>query len=188
MRVRDIPWSDIRAVGVELTVLLVYPLRHAHWPFLLTAEIPTLRWGEMPFAIGVVLLLTLPLPVSALWWFEGLGDLEAARICVSWLLLVTLIGAWTRPRTAQRRRWQPGRCSSAPSRFSGPSSAWSRQNASGVTARPLPMHIDPNDIDPDLEQRHRDAMLDLVLAWGTLDGALGMALARLLGKPVRSRC
>jgi len=93
---REIPWSDIRAIAVELVLLLVYPLRHAHWPFLLAAEIPTLPWGEMPFAIGVFLLLTLPLPVSALWWFEVLGNLEAARICVSWLLLVTGIGAWTR--------------------------------------------------------------------------------------------
>ena len=45
------------------------------------------------------------------------------------------------------------------------------------------MHIDPDDIAPDLEQRHRDAMLDLILAWGSLDGALGMFLSRLLGKP-----
>ncbi len=37
--------------------------------------------------------------------------------------------------------------------------------------------IDPNDITPDLEQRHRDAMLDLVLAWGELDGALGILLS-----------
>jgi hypothetical protein len=96
MRVRKIPWSDIRAVGVELVLLLVYPLRNAHEPFLLAAEIPMLRWGEMPFAIGLFLLLTLPLPVSALWWFEVLGDLEAARICVGWLLLVTGIAAWTR--------------------------------------------------------------------------------------------
>ena len=94
---RKIPWSDIRAVGVELVHLLVYPFRHAHVPFLLAAEIPTLRWSEMPFAIGVFLLLTLPLPVSALWRFEVLSDLEAARICVGWLLLVTGIGAWTRP-------------------------------------------------------------------------------------------
>jgi hypothetical protein len=93
---REIPWSDIRAVGVALTLLLFYPLRHAHVPFLLAAEIPTLRWGEMPFAIGLFLLLTLPIPISALWWLEVLGDLEAARICVSWLLLVTGIDAWTR--------------------------------------------------------------------------------------------
>jgi hypothetical protein len=40
--------------------------------------------------------------------------------------------------------------------------------------------IDPNDI-ASLEQAHRDAMLDLVLAWGSLDGALGMLLSRVLG-------
>jgi hypothetical protein len=45
------------------------------------------------------------------------------------------------------------------------------------------VQIDPNDIDLVLEQRHRDAMLDLVLAWGSLDGALGMLLSRLLEKP-----
>ena len=45
------------------------------------------------------------------------------------------------------------------------------------------MPIDPDDIAPDLEQRHRDAMLDLVLAWGSLDGALGMLLSRVLGVP-----
>ena len=44
--------------------------------------------------------------------------------------------------------------------------------------------IDPDDITPDLEQRHRDAMLDLVLAWGSLDGALGMLLSRVLGVPL----
>lgn len=33
------------------------------------------------------------------------------------------------------------------------------------------------DICRELEQRHRDAMLDLVLAWGELDGALGMLLS-----------
>ncbi len=43
--------------------------------------------------------------------------------------------------------------------------------------------IDPNEIEPDLERRHRDAMLDLVLAWGELDGALGMFLSRVLGGP-----
>ena len=43
--------------------------------------------------------------------------------------------------------------------------------------------IDPNDIAPNLEQRHRDVMLDLVLAWGSLDGALGMLLSSLQGNP-----
>jgi len=41
--------------------------------------------------------------------------------------------------------------------------------------------IDPDDIDQELEQHHRDAMLNLILAWGSLDGALGMMLARVLG-------
>ena len=44
--------------------------------------------------------------------------------------------------------------------------------------------IDPSEIEPDLERRHRDAMLDLVLAWGELDGALGMFLSRVLGVPL----
>ena len=41
--------------------------------------------------------------------------------------------------------------------------------------------IDPDDIEPGLEPQHRDAMLDLILAWGELDGALGMFLSRVLG-------
>ena len=45
------------------------------------------------------------------------------------------------------------------------------------------MHIDPNDVLP-LEQRHRDAMLDLVLVWGALDGALGMLLSSVRGVPL----
>ena len=45
------------------------------------------------------------------------------------------------------------------------------------------MVIDPNDIEP-LEQRHREAMLDLVLAWGSLDGALGMLLSSARGQPL----
>lgn len=44
--------------------------------------------------------------------------------------------------------------------------------------------IDPDDIQPQLDQRHRDAMLDLILAWGELDGALGMFLSRVLGLPL----
>ena len=39
-------------------------------------------------------------------------------------------------------------------------------------ALPIPPAINPKDITRHLEQRHRDAMLDLVLAWGTMDGAL----------------
>lgn len=46
------------------------------------------------------------------------------------------------------------------------------------------MRIDPADIAPELEQRHRDVMLDLVLTWGTLDGAFGMLLSRVLGVPL----
>ncbi len=42
---------------------------------------------------------------------------------------------------------------------------------------PIAPAINPDDITPNLEQRHRDAMLDLVLAWGSLDGALGMLLS-----------
>jgi hypothetical protein len=41
--------------------------------------------------------------------------------------------------------------------------------------------IDPDDVEDELEQRHRDAMLDVILAWGSLDGALGMMLARIVG-------
>lgn len=44
--------------------------------------------------------------------------------------------------------------------------------------------IEPEDIECELEQRHRDAMLDLVLAWGSLDGALGMMLSRTIGIPL----
>ena len=46
------------------------------------------------------------------------------------------------------------------------------------------MKIDPLDIAGDLDQRHRDAMLDLILAWGSLDGALGMLLASARGLPL----
>jgi hypothetical protein len=42
-------------------------------------------------------------------------------------------------------------------------------------------HFQPEDVEDDLEARHRDAMLDLILAWGSLDGALGMMLARVVG-------
>ena len=48
---------------------------------------------------------------------------------------------------------------------------------------PLPQ-FKPEHISPELEQRHRDAMLDLVLAWGALDGALGVLLSSLLGEPL----
>ncbi len=49
---------------------------------------------------------------------------------------------------------------------------------------PIAPAIDPDDITPNLEQRHRDAMLDLVLAWGSLDGALGMLLSCVRGLPL----
>ena len=35
-----------------------------------------------------------------------------------------------------------------------------------------------------LEQHHRDAMLDLILAWGNLDGALGILLSTARGLPL----
>lgn len=41
--------------------------------------------------------------------------------------------------------------------------------------------FDPDDINGELEQRHREVMLNLVLTWGSLDGALGMMLSRSLG-------
>ena len=44
--------------------------------------------------------------------------------------------------------------------------------------------FNPNDTTPDLEQRHRDAMLDLVLTWGALDGALGVLLSCVQGLPL----
>jgi hypothetical protein len=44
--------------------------------------------------------------------------------------------------------------------------------------------IDPEDIADELDRHHRDAMLDLILAWGTLDGALGILLSRVLGLPL----
>ena len=49
---------------------------------------------------------------------------------------------------------------------------------------PIAPAIDPDDITPNLEQRHRDAMLDLVLTWGSLDGAFGMLLSSVRGLPL----
>lgn len=49
---------------------------------------------------------------------------------------------------------------------------------------PVAPAFDPDDITPDLEQRHRDAMLDLVLAWGSLDGAFGILLSCVRGLPL----
>jgi hypothetical protein len=39
--------------------------------------------------------------------------------------------------------------------------------------------IDPSDVERELEQRHRDALLDVIMSWASLDGALGMMLARI---------
>ena len=44
--------------------------------------------------------------------------------------------------------------------------------------------IDVTDIRRELDQRHRDAMLDLVLAWASLDVALGMLLSGVRGLPL----
>lgn len=41
--------------------------------------------------------------------------------------------------------------------------------------------FDVGEIDGRLDQRHRDVMLELILVWGTLDGAIGMMLSRVLG-------
>lgn len=46
-------------------------------------------------------------------------------------------------------------------------------------------NLDLDDVlRDDLKKRHRDAMLDLILAWGELDGALGMLVSCVLGKPM----
>jgi hypothetical protein len=44
--------------------------------------------------------------------------------------------------------------------------------------------IEPDDVELELEQQHRETMLDLILAWASLDGALGMMLARAIGIPM----
>lgn len=41
--------------------------------------------------------------------------------------------------------------------------------------------ITASDIRAPISPKHRDVMLDLVLAWGSLDGALGMLLSRVMG-------
>ncbi|MAZ33439.1 MAG: hypothetical protein CMO06_09870 [Thalassospira sp.] len=41
-----------------------------------------------------------------------------------------------------------------------------------------------DDIVEELQQHHRDALLDLVLVWGGLDGALGILLADVVGLPL----
>ena len=40
------------------------------------------------------------------------------------------------------------------------------------------------EIEASLEPSHREAMLELILAWGSLDGALGIMLAAVLGVPI----
>lgn len=45
-------------------------------------------------------------------------------------------------------------------------------------------NINPDEIRPNLAEMHRDAMLDLVLAWGSLDGAFGMLLSTVAGLPL----
>jgi hypothetical protein len=44
-----------------------------------------------------------------------------------------------------------------------------------------PTTFDYAEVDENLEQRHRDAMLDVVLSWASLDGALGMLLSGVRG-------
>jgi hypothetical protein len=44
------------------------------------------------------------------------------------------------------------------------------------------LDINPKDIAP-LEERHRAAMLELILIWGTLDGAIGILLSKMKGLP-----
>ena len=43
------------------------------------------------------------------------------------------------------------------------------------------MNVSPGNIECDLEQHHRDAMLDLILVWGSLDGAIKTLLSDLKG-------
>lgn len=40
--------------------------------------------------------------------------------------------------------------------------------------------INPADIDPNLEQRHRDVMIELILTWASLDNALSILLSHAL--------
>jgi hypothetical protein len=51
----------------------------------------------------------------------------------------------------------------------------------------LPITFDPDDIDKNLEQRHRDAMLDVVLSWASLDGAPGMLISGVRGLSLYER-
>jgi hypothetical protein len=49
--------------------------------------------------------------------------------------------------------------------------------------RTLNRELEAENYTPALKPFHREAMLDLVLAWGTLDGALAMLLAQLMQVP-----
>ena len=49
--------------------------------------------------------------------------------------------------------------------------------------RTLNHELEAGNYTPALKPFHREAMLDLVLAWGTLDGALAMLLAHLMRVP-----
>ena len=42
----------------------------------------------------------------------------------------------------------------------------------------------PEQLSRELGREHRDAMLDLVLTWASLDSALGMVLTKILGRPM----
>lgn len=47
----------------------------------------------------------------------------------------------------------------------------------------LSAELNAGNIKLPLKQPHRDAMLDLVLVWAALDGAIAMLLATIMGKP-----
>ena len=49
--------------------------------------------------------------------------------------------------------------------------------------RTLNNELEAGNYTPALKPIHREAMLDLVLVWGTLDGALAMLLAHLMEVP-----
>ena len=49
--------------------------------------------------------------------------------------------------------------------------------------RTLNSELEAGNFKLPLKPLHREAMLDLVLAWGTLDGALAMLLAHVMGLP-----
>lgn len=50
--------------------------------------------------------------------------------------------------------------------------------------RTLNSELEAGNFNLPLKPLHREAMLDLVLAWGTLDGVLGMLLAKFLNLPL----